>query len=119
MARRKALCALFPGQAALPLPGSLSPFRAVSGEGPVDEKKAGTKPGRFPAPGPSPLKKGYAVPAHANRKVSYAGRKDLEESILRQRMRSMGPTGAASGKDTAAMNAPAPKRLQILLLVPD
>ena len=43
-------------------------------------------------------KKGYAVPAHANRKVSYAGRKDLEASILRQRMRSMGPTGAASGK---------------------
>ena len=43
-------------------------------------------------------KKGYAVPAHANRKVFYAGRKDLEGSILRQRMRSMGPTGAASGK---------------------
>ena len=43
-------------------------------------------------------KKGYAVPAHANRKVFYAGRKDLEASILRQRMRSMGPTGAASGK---------------------
>ena len=43
-------------------------------------------------------KKGYAVPAHANRKVLYAGRKDLEASILRQRMRSMGPTGAASGK---------------------
>ena len=43
-------------------------------------------------------KKGYAVPAHANRKVSYAGRKDLEASILRQRMRSMGPTGATSGK---------------------
>ena len=43
-------------------------------------------------------KKGYAVPAHANRKVSYAGRKDLEASILRQRMRSMGPTGAASRK---------------------
>ena len=43
-------------------------------------------------------KKGYAVPAHANRKVFYAGRKDLEGSILRQRMRSMGPTGAAGGK---------------------
>lgn len=43
-------------------------------------------------------KKGYAVPAHANRKVFYAGRKDLEASILRQKMRSMGPTGAASGK---------------------
>ena len=43
-------------------------------------------------------KKGYAVPAHANRKVFYAGRKDLESSILRQRMRSMGPTGAAGGK---------------------
>jgi type IV secretion system protein VirD4 len=43
-------------------------------------------------------KKGYAVPAHANRKVFYAGRKDLEASILRQRMRSMGPTGAAGGK---------------------
>ena len=43
-------------------------------------------------------KKGYAVPAHANRKVSYAGRKDLEASILGQRMQSMGPTGAASGK---------------------
>ena len=43
-------------------------------------------------------KKGYAVPAHANRKVSYAGRKDLEGSILRQRMRSTGPTGAISGK---------------------
>ena len=43
-------------------------------------------------------KEGYAVPAHANRKVSYAGRKDLEASILRQRMRSMGPTGAVSGK---------------------
>ena len=43
-------------------------------------------------------KKGYAVPAHANRKVFYAGRKDLEASILGQRMRSMGPTGAASGK---------------------
>ena len=42
VARRKALCALFPGQAGpLPLPGSLSPFRAVSGEGPVGEKKAG------------------------------------------------------------------------------
>ena len=43
-------------------------------------------------------KKGYAIPAHANRKVFYAGRKDLEASILRQKMRSMGPTGAASGK---------------------
>ena len=43
-------------------------------------------------------KEGYAVPAHANRKVSYAGRKDLEGSILRQRMRSTGPTGAISGK---------------------
>ena len=43
-------------------------------------------------------KRGYAVPAHANRKVFYAGRKDLEASILRHRMRSMGPTGAASGK---------------------